>query len=40
MSNSQTTRNKDRASEIIRCFLFAASIATIITLKCIFDPAH
>jgi hypothetical protein len=39
MSNSQTTRNKDRAAEVIDGFIFVVTIALIITAKCLLDPA-
>lgn len=39
MRTNTRTRNTGKAEEILNGVLFIASIAILITLKCIFDPA-
>jgi hypothetical protein len=39
MRTTTTTRNKDRDKEILERFLFVATVAAILWIKCLVDPA-
>jgi len=39
MKTNTRTRNKDRDKEILERFLFVATVAAILWIKCLIDPA-